>query len=213
MPDIFSFLSLIWPAYIAYLIAVLSPGPANFAIIGTAISQGRRAGLVLALGIFCGSLTWGVSAALGLAALLRTYAVALEIIKVIGGLYLIYLAFKAYKSARMPHAVPAGGTAHTNCSARQLWLRGYAIHITNPKAIFAWLAIMSLGLPADAPASTVVLMLGMFSTSSFVVFTGYALLFSTRHALRLYTAARRWIEGTMAVFYGVAGVKLLTSRI
>jgi threonine/homoserine/homoserine lactone efflux protein len=213
MPDVLAFLSVIWPAYTAYLITVLSPGPANFAIIGTAISQGRRAGLVIALGIFCGSLTWGVSAALGLAALLRTYAFALEIIKIVGGLYLIYLAWKAYKSARRADAALMGDDVKRTFTARQLWLRGYAIHITNPKAIFGWLAIMSLGLPADAPPSMVMLMLGIFSTSSFIIFMGYALLFSTRHALRIYTSARRWIEGTMAFFYGVAGIKLLTSRI
>lgn len=213
MPDVSSYLPVIWPAYMAYLITVLSPGPANFAIMGTAISQGRRAGLIIALGIFCGSLTWGVSAALGLAALLRTYAFALEIIKIVGGLYLIYLAWKAYKSARTADAGLVGGATRTDYTARQLWLRGYAIHITNPKAIFGWLAIMSLGLPADAPPSMVLLMLGIFSTSSFVIFMGYALLFSTRHALRVYKSARRWIEGTMAVFYSIAGIKLLTSRI
>lgn len=213
MPDVLTFLSVIWPAYTAYLITVLSPGPANFAIIGTAISQGRRAGLVIALGIFCGSLTWGVSAALGLAALLRTYAFALEIIKIVGGLYLIYLAWKAYKSARRADSALMGDDVKRTFTARQLWLRGYAIHITNPKAIFGWLAIMSLGLPADAPPSMVATMLGIFSTSSFIIFMGYALLFSTRHALRIYTSARRWIEGTMAVFYSLAGIKLLTSRI
>ena len=38
MPDVMSYLPYIWPAYIAFLIAVISPGPANLAIIGTAIS-------------------------------------------------------------------------------------------------------------------------------------------------------------------------------
>lgn len=213
MPDVFSYLPYIWPAYVAYLIAVLSPGPANFAIIGAAISQGRRAGIVIALGIFCGSLTWACSAALGLAALLRTYAIALEIMKVLGGLYLIYLAWKAYKSARKPDAEMAVNAAKVNYTAKQLWLRGYAIHVTNPKAIFGWLAIISLGLPANAPPSAIMLIVGICCTSSFVIFMGYALLFSTRHALRVYKSARRWIEGTMAVFYSVAGIKLLTSRI
>lgn len=213
MPEVFDYLPYIWPAYVAYLINVISPGPANFAIISAAISQGRRAGLIIALGIFCGSLTWACAAALGLAALLRTYAIALEIMKVLGGLYLIYLGWKAYRSARTPDAVITTGDVRTNHSARQLWLRGYAIHVTNPKAIFAWLAIISLGLPANAPASAILLIVGICSTSSLLVFSGYALLFSTRHALLLYKSARRWIEGAMAAFYSIAGLKLLTSRI
>ena len=213
MQDPADYLPYIWPAYLAYLVTVISPGPATLAIIGTAISQGRRAGLIIALGIFCGSVTWACAAALGLAALLRTYAVALEIIKILGGLYLIYLAWKACRSALRPEAEMAAGRPRVHHTARQLWLRGYAIHITNPKAIFGWLAIISLGLPANAPPSAVMLMLAIFSASSLTIFTGYAVLFSTRRALRVYTAARRWIEGTMAVFYSLAGVKLLASRI
>ncbi|WP_105425781.1 LysE family translocator [Neorhizobium tomejilense] len=213
MPDVLSYLPYMWPAYVAYVINVASPGPANFAIIGTSISQGRRAGLITALGIASGSLTWATAAALGLAALLRNYAIALEIMKVLGGIYLIYLAWKAYKSARLPDSKVALGNARTNYTARQLWLRGYAVHVTNPKAIFAWLAIISLGLPDNAPTSAILLIIAVCMSSSLLIFTAYAMVFSTSHALRGYKAARRWIEGTMAVFYSVAGLKLLTSRI
>lgn len=213
MAEILSYLPHMWPAYVAYIINVASPGPANFAIIGMSISQGRRAGLITALGIGCGSFTWACAAALGLAALLRNYAIALEILKVLGGLYLIYLAWKAYKSARLPDSKVAIGNVRTNYTPRQLWLRGYAIHVTNPKAIFAWLAIISLGLPENAPTAAIVLIIGVCITSSLMIFTGYAMLFSTPHALRGYKAARRWIEGTMALFYSAAGLKLLTSRI
>jgi threonine efflux protein len=213
MQDLLSYLPYIWPAYVAYLIAVISPGPANFAIMGAAISQGRRAGVIIALGIFCGSLTWACLAALGLAALLRSYAIALEIMKILGGLYLIYLAWKAYRSARTPDSALATSDLAQSYTARQLWLRGYAIHVTNPKAIFAWLSIISLGLPANAPPSAILLIVGICCSSSLLIFTGYAMLFSTRHALRVYKSARRWIEGTMAVFYSLAGIKLLTSRI
>ena len=210
MPEILTYM---WPAYVAYIINVASPGPANFAIIGASISQGRRAGLITALGIGCCSFTWACAAALGLAALLRNYAIALEILKVLGGLYLIYLAWKAYKSARLPDAKAAIGNARTDYTARQLWLRGYMIHLTNPKAIFAWLAIISLGLPENASTSAIILIIAVCMISSLTVFTTYAMVFSTSRALRGYRGARRWIEGTMAVFYSVAGFKLLTSRI
>jgi threonine efflux protein len=213
MTDVLNYLPYIWPAYMAYLVTILSPGPANLAIMTTAISQGRRAGLIIALGVFCGSLTWACAAALGLAAVLRTYAVALEIIKILGGFYLLYLAWKAYRSARRPDADGDIGQNGRRFTAGQLWLRGYAIHITNPKAIFGWLAVISLGLPANAPPSTVVMIVSIFSMSSFLIFTGYAVLFSTRHALRVYRSTRRWIEAATAIFYSFAGIKLLTSRI
>lgn len=213
MTNLSTYLHYIWPAYVAYLIALITPGPANFAIMGASISQGRRAGLTMASGVFCGSLTWACAAALGLATLLRTYGLALEIVKVIGGLYLLFLAWKALMAARSSSGELTMVGVDARHSGKQLWLRGYAIHVTNPKAVFAWLAIISLGLPPNAPAPAVALIVGVCCSSSLLIFSAYALIFSTRHALKAYMSARCWIEITMAAFYGLAGVKLLTSRI
>ena len=47
----------------AGLIASLSPGPATLAIAGTSMERGRLQGVVIALGIFSGSITWSISAA------------------------------------------------------------------------------------------------------------------------------------------------------
>lgn len=213
MTEVMSYLPMIWPAYVAYLIAVMSPGPAILAIIGTASAQGRRAGLIIALGIFGGSATWAAAAALGMAALLRHYAFALEILKIAGGFYLLYLGWKAYRSARLGDKALELSQKTGNRSVRQLLLRGYAIHVTNPKAIFGWLAIISLGLPQAAPTTAIVAIIGLCLSSGLLIFTGYALLFSTPQAVRAYRAMRRWIEGTMSAFYCFAGLRLLTSRL
>lgn len=213
MTEILVYLPSVWPAYVAYLVAVLSPGPAVFAIIGTAIAQGRKAGLTIAFGIFAGSATWAAAAALGMAALLRHYAFALEILKIAGGIYLLYLGWKAFRAARLKEVDLSLGMEAAQTSTRQLLLRGYAIHVTNPKAIFAWLAIISLGLPEAAPAPAIAVIIGLCLTSGFLIFTGYAMLFSTSQALRGYRATRRWVEGAMSVFYCLAGIRLLTSRL
>jgi threonine/homoserine/homoserine lactone efflux protein len=212
MRETLSYLPQILPAYIAYIIAVISPGPAIMAIVSTSMTQGRKAGMTIALGIFGGSFTWACAAALGLATILQTYAIALEILKVFGGLYLLYLAYKAFKAMRSGEDIPRV-TEETKLSAKALLLRGYGIHVTNPKAIFAWLAIIALGMPQSAPASVAVLIVGVCLTTGFAIFMGYAALFSTPHALRIYRGLRRWIEGAMSAFYCFAGLKLLTSRI
>lgn len=212
MHDIYTYLPSILTAYIAYIIAVLSPGPAVFAIIGISMTQGRKAGILMALGIYAGSATWAAAATLGLAALLHTYAIALEIMRVLGGLYLLYLAYKAFRAAA--HAdVPASAMRREAYSARSLLMRGYLLHVTNPKAIFAWLAIITLGMPAGAPASVAVFIVGGCLLLGITCFIGYAILFSTSRAVTIYASMRRWIEGTMAAFYCFAGFKLLTSRI
>ncbi|MBD9450700.1 MULTISPECIES: LysE family translocator [unclassified Rhizobium] len=212
MHEILTYLPQILPAYVAYLIAVISPGPAIMAIVSTSMTHGRKAGMTIALGIFAGSFTWACAAALGLATILQTYAIALEILKVFGGLYLLYLAYKAFKAVRANNDLPTA-VVQRNLSTRAQLLRGYGIHITNPKAIFAWLAIIALGMPQGAPAPVAGLIIGVCMVTGFTVFMGYAVLFSTPHALKIYRNIRRWIEGAMAAFYCVAGLKLLTSRI
>jgi threonine/homoserine/homoserine lactone efflux protein len=214
MNDITQHLPQIVAAYLVYLVAVISPGPAIMAIVSTSISDGRRAGLAMAAGVFAGSFTWAMAASIGLAALLTQYAGFLQMVKIAGGLYLLYLAAKALRSAsrKDEHILPATGNPEKR-GLRRIFLLGYAIHLTNPKAIFAWVAIISLGLPANASAQAVAFIVGGCLLTGMTVFTGYAILFSTARAFRVYRAARRGIDATLGVLFAAAGIKLLTSRI
>ena len=52
-----------WPdlalVYFAFIVAVASPGPSNLVVMATSMERGRHAGLILALGVTAGSLSWG----------------------------------------------------------------------------------------------------------------------------------------------------------
>ncbi|MEH6404595.1 MAG: LysE family translocator, partial [Sneathiella sp.] len=139
-------------AYGAYIIATASPGPANLAIMTTAMHQGRKSGLLLALGVVCGSLCWAILAALGLSALLAAFGWAFTVIKVVGGLYLLWLAFKAARAALQKTDTAPAPVIADQKSGSAYFLKGFLIHMTNPKAVFAWVAIISLGLKPEAPA-------------------------------------------------------------
>ena len=212
MSDLYLHLPNLLLAYGAYLVATVSPGPSNMAIMGTAMSWGRLAALALSAGVLCGSLTWALLAALGISALLATYALALSALKFIGGFYLLFLAYKSARAA-MRAAAPVQAAAAAPLPPRELFVRGLLMHLTNPKAILAWIAIISLSLPVSAPVSvTAAIILGC-ACMGVLVFGGYALLFSSLPMIRAYQKARRWIEGVFALFFGVAGIRLLTSRI
>jgi len=76
-------------AYTTFVIGVASPGPSVLAVMGTAMAQGRVRALALASGVVCGSLFWGLCAAFGLAALMARWSGALDVVKAIGGVYLL----------------------------------------------------------------------------------------------------------------------------
>jgi len=199
--------------YGAYLLATASPGPSNMAIMATAMRDGRGPALMLAAGVMTGSLFWAMLAATGLSALLAAYAEALFVIKILGGLYLLYLAFRAGRSAMRPDASSAGGdSARLTPAYRTLYRQGVLMHLGNPKAVLGWMAIMTLGLGADAPAGVLPAIIGGCAVLGVLVFGGYAVLFSTAPMIGLYARLRRWIEGGLCALFAVAGLKLLTSE-
>ena len=91
-------LGSIGSAVAVYLVATMSPGPGNLAIMTVAMRSGRSAGLRVATGVITGSLFWGLLAASGLSVLITVYQGITAVIMVLGGLYLGFLAYRAFRS-------------------------------------------------------------------------------------------------------------------
>lgn len=199
--------------YSAFAIAVGSPGPSNMAIMGTSMEQGRAAGLTLALGVTTGSLTWGLLSTAGVSALIAAHAGMLLVIKIAGGLYLLYLGWRSARSALRRGDMPELAANGQPVDFRRIYLRGYLMHITNPKAILGWTAIIAIGLKPDMPASVVVALLAGCGLISLTFNCSYALVFSSQPMVRGYRRARRYIEGALAGVFAFAGFKLLTSNV
>ena len=199
-------------AYSVLIVGIFSPGPAVLAIIGTALNRGRIPSVQLAAGVVCGSAFWGVAAAAGMAAILASFAYALTILKIVGGLFLLWLASKAFRSALKGQGTDQASLAAKSGTPVRMWTAGLLLHLTNPKAIMAWLATIALGVTASSPIwVSFVIVLGGIIISATGNLT-YALLFSTRPAASLYLRAKRPIEFIFAGFFGLAGIKLLMSR-
>ena len=199
-------------AYAAFVLAIASPGPNILAVIGTSMSVGRGSGIALALGITFGSLAWSTFSVIGLSAVLIAYAPALYAIKILGGAYLLWLAYKSFKSAASVHDIetkePEGGRRTPFGYLR----RGFFIMVTNPKAAPAWIAIISLGMKPGAPTwvgPTIVAGTFVISITAYIF---YALAFSTPIMVRIYSKARRYIQAVLGAFFVFAGFKLLSSR-
>ncbi|MGH8808102.1 MAG: LysE family translocator, partial [Noviherbaspirillum sp.] len=124
----------------------------------------------------------------------------------------LWLAFRSGRSALQANPVQEQASSQDQESKRGLYLRGLGLHLTNPKAILAWLSIMSLALPAGAGTSYALSVVAGCMCIGVVVFGGYAVLFSTSPARRTYLTVRRWLEGALAIVFTVAGFKLLTTR-
>ena len=131
-------------AFVTYFIATASPGPATIAIMDIAMDRGRKSALIFASGILLGSFVWALLAILGVAVLLSTYVGVVYWLKVLGGLYLFWLSYKSIKKVCSKEQLLKHNSSLIN---KKLFVQGLALHVTNPKAIFTWVAIVSLALP------------------------------------------------------------------
>jgi amino acid exporter len=197
--------------YTAFVLGMLSPGPNVLAVVGTSMGSGRGPGAALALGISAGSFCWGALTITGLTALLTIYAWLITAIKIFGGMYLLWLAVKAFRSAASRAVLQtqqlSGGGGRFG-----YFLRGLTIQMTNPKAALTWIAIISLGVHPDAPLWVGLAIVLGTGALSIVGHLAYAFAFSTNTMVAFYGRARRWIEASLGVFFCFAGIKRLTSR-
>jgi len=197
-------------ALTTFFIAVVSPGPANLATIGTSMTAGRKAGISMALGTVSTSFFWGSVAAIGLGSLLLQYAVAITVLKILGGVYLLWLALKSFRSAaRQSHL--QSKQVLLRSSLTKYYLQGVAIHITNPKPVFGWLATMALGVTENAPLSVYIVLVAGGTLLSLIINISYAVSFSTNTVTQLYDRFHHWFETIFGLMFTVAGLKLLAS--
>ena len=136
----------------AFLVVTVSPGPANIAVATIAMSRGRGRGLRFGLGHSVGLAFWGIVAATGMGAVLQASANALFFLKIAGGLYLLWLAVQSCRSALKPVHEET-----VDCSGGSDFLRGLFLNLSNPKAIVAWMAALSMGLGTADGSGGVVL--------------------------------------------------------
>ncbi|POF32413.1 LysE family translocator [Roseibium marinum] len=191
-----------------FLVGFVSIGPNILAIVGTSMERGRHSGMRLALGVGTGSGLWAILTVSGLTALVSAYAQAVTVLKVFGAFYLLWLAVKAFRSAARPGEVVTARSAKGN----NLFLQGLAIQMTNPKAALHWIAIVGIGLGADAPLWTGATLILSCSALSVLGYMAYAVTFSTQPVIAFYRRGRRWIEAGLGVFFTFAAYKLATYR-
>jgi amino acid exporter len=199
-------------SYAVCLVGLMSPGPNTLSVIGTSTGAGRKAGNSLAFGVATGSLLWGLSTSAGLTALLAAHASVLTLIKIAGGLYLLWLSFKAWRAAASANEMQTISLS-ANERPRYYFLRGITVQMTNPKAALTWIAIMSLGLHDKAPLWVALSIVIGTTVLSLVIYHLYAVAFSTTTMVRVYSKGRRWIQGALGAFFAFAGIRLLTSRL
>lgn len=198
-------------AFAVYLIGTATPGPANLSIANVSLNHGRTPGLAMAAGVMSGSLCWGVTAAAGVSAMLLSSGVLLMWLKILGAGYLLWLAYKAVRAAYSTRDPLKADAQARRGSLARFYLQGLGIHLTNPKAILSWLTVTTLGLSANASAWTSFVLVAGCATLGFIVFTTYALAFSSHSAGPFFARTRKPFGLFCGLFYCVLAAGFIRS--
>src|SRR5262249_60864835 len=89
-------------------IGAMSPGPSFVVVVRASAALSRRDGLAAALGMGCGGLVFAGLALAGLQTLLMQVSWLYLVLKVAGGIYLVYLGIRILRGAQVPLATAGG---------------------------------------------------------------------------------------------------------
>ena len=158
--------------FAASVALAFAPGPDNIFVLTQSALHGRKAGVLVTLGLCTGLIVHTSAVALGVAAIFQTSALAFNILKIVGAVYLLYLAWQAFR-AGAENIDPAG---ETGLSLRKLYLRGVIMNITNPKVAIFFLAFLpQFADPALGSITIQMLMFGgLFIIATFLIFGSIA---------------------------------------
>jgi RhtB (resistance to homoserine/threonine) family protein len=121
------------------LLINISPGPDMLYTAARSLSQGTKAGLFSALGIFCGCLVHTAAAVFGLSKIIEESALLFSIIKYAGAAYLIYLGVRSFfEGKRTENKIVQLETI----SHRKIFMQGMITNVLNPKVAIFFLSFL-----------------------------------------------------------------------
>jgi threonine/homoserine/homoserine lactone efflux protein len=206
-------LSIILAFAAAALVISLVPGPDMLFIIATGIARGRLAGVVAAVGMSTGLAVHTVAAALGLGALIQAAPVVLDVVRIVGAIFLVYLAITTLRSAR--EVAATAPAVYGGRSLRRTYTMAVLTNLANPKVILFYLAFFPQFITTGGlPTSLQFLILGaLFIVIGLTVDAAAGLLAGALSALlRRRPSVQRWLSRVSAAIFGALAVRLVVSE-
>lgn len=163
------------PFLLASALLSLAPGPDNIFVLMQSALYGRRAGLMITLGLCSGLLVHTLAVALGVASLFMVSTLAFTVLKFAGAAYLLLLAWQAFRATAV--SLDDTGTS-TTPTPGALYRRGIIMNLSNPKVAIFFLAFLpQFADPGHGAMPLQLISLGLlFILVAWVIFSLVALL-------------------------------------
>ena len=185
----------------------LTPGPDMMYVTARSVSDGRRAGIVAALGIGAGTLVHVAALTLGLAALLAAVPLAYDALRIAGAVYLVAIGTQLLLRPRRA----AAAAALPPSPLGTVFAQAVLTNVLNPKVALFFLAFLPQFVdPSAGPAAAQIVVLGLlFDVQGTVVNVAVALLASgTTRRLRANAGAVSLLQRLTGAIFVALGARL-----
>ncbi|MFL5111257.1 MAG: LysE family translocator [Microvirga sp.] len=185
---------------VACFVLFITPGPDMSLFLAKTVSGGRKAGIAAMLGAQAGCCVHTMLAALGLSALLAASATAFLVLKLVGGLYLLWLAVDAIRHGS---ALNVRREAGTEVSVWRTFVLGVGVNLTNPKVVLFFVTFLPQFVSAGDPyAAQKLVFFGLY----FVLFNLPLCALMVLGADRVLALLKRRPRVMRAIDYAFAGI-------
>ncbi|TYR81247.1 LysE family translocator [Priestia megaterium] len=200
-------LSWILSYILVSLTIVLIPGQDMIFVLTQSLSSGVKAGIKTVLGSITGTLIHTILAAAGLSIIFEKSIIAFNVLKIVGVIYLLFLAFQSFRSKTEPLSLTAN-----EINTKHFFRKGFFTNLSNPKvAIFFITFLPQFVNPSLGYVSLQMFMFGIiFIIETLIIFSLIAIFASNLgkrvKGNRQFQASLKYMQGTV---FGLLGLKLL----
>ncbi len=199
----------LWLFIVAGLILNITPGADLLYITNRSAAQGKKAGVVAALGIGAGCVFHVVAAALGLSMLLVSSSFAFSVVKYLGAGYLLYLGISTFLSLK--NIKESETVVVPVLTLPKIFRQAVLINILNPKVALFFMALLPqfVSPAATYPALTFLFLGVVFNVNGTVVNILFALFTSVlAKKLRAISFLPRFLKSLVGTLFVALGLRL-----
>lgn len=196
----------------AAMLITVSPGPDNLMVLGVGVARGRSSGVAFGLGCGFGCLSHTLLATLGVSALIAASPLAFALLKIGGGLYLVWLGVQALRSRG---GVTMGRAQGDDETALRLFAKGLLANAINPKVVLFFLSFLPQFVSAGrGQVGWQTLQLGLVFTAQAALLFGLLGYFSgaVGNWLQRHGRAGVWLDRLAGTIFVALGVRLIVAR-
>lgn len=189
------------------LVVVLIPGTGVIYTVSIGLFRGWRASIAAAIGCTLGIVPHLIASLLGLTAILHLSALAFQVLKIAGVIYLLYVAWGLWRDTGILRLSEPGGAQGYGRVA----VRGILLNILNPKLSLFFLAFLPQFISAQSPnpLNEMLILSAVFMVMTLVVFILYGgMAQAIRRSVLGSPSLTRWIQRGFAGLFALMGARL-----